>query len=225
MHRRYSAVSWAVNIGAKRIRTIDDWPNPRSMVATSAKVATKISYRNGIPNEWGFNISPKEQYISRFKLLLNPKNKVGRASDEMINTLQILEAMNKAPEQVAADYLHQIWQYTKSDILKMRGDDWEENHVVRIILTVPAIWTDSAKDVMLKTVREAGLPDNVVLLSEPEAAAWELLRERRVEGEPLRVEERFVVCDAGGETVNLNSYKVCSLYPFQIEQCASSDGL
>lgn len=220
----YSGVSWAINGGNKNIRIVNDWPNPVSTVANSDKVASKISYQNWKPKNWGFSVELREQSLSWFKLLLDPKNKIGRGSDKVVDTLRQLEALNKAPEDVAADYLSKIWQYTKDDISRVRGEDWSDIYTVRAVLTVPAIWSDSAKDRTLRIAKAAGLPDNVSLVSEPEAAALAVLREKKEEGEPLCVGDCFVVCDAGGGTVDLISYKICSLEPFQVEECAVGDG-
>lgn len=162
--------------------------------------------------------------MSWFKLLLDPKNKVGQESDKVLETVKQLTALNKEPEDVAADYLRLIWEYTKDDIRKVRGDDWADIYTTRAVLTVPAIWSPSAKDKTMKIARKAGLPENVSLVSEPEAAALAVLREKTEDGSDLRVGDCFVVCDAGGGTVDLISYKICELNPFQVEECAVGDG-
>lgn len=163
--------------------------------------------------------------MSWFKLLLDPKNQIGKESDKVLDTVKQLAALNKTPEDVAADYLQLIWNYAKEDIRKVRGNDWTDIYTVRAVLTVPAIWSPSAKDKTLKIAQKAGLPDNVSLVSEPEAAALAVLREKRDDGERLEVGDCFVVCDAGGGTVDLISYKICALDPFQVEECAVGDGM
>jgi hypothetical protein len=157
-------------------------------------------------------------------LLLDPSNKINKESDKVTDVLKQLVALNKSPEDIAADYLRKIWQYTKEDIQKVRGDDWAEIYTVRAVLTVPAIWSDSAKDRTMRIAHLAGLPEDVSLVTEPEAAALAVLRERKDDGESLQVGDCFVVCDAGGGTVDLISYKIVSLDPFQVEECAVGDG-
>ncbi|KAG9206733.1 hypothetical protein G6514_000018 [Epicoccum nigrum] len=220
----YSGVSWAVNGGNKTIRVVNDWPNPVSTVATSDKVPSKLSFQNWKTKNWGYKVDFKEQSLSWFKLLLDPKNKVGQESDKVLETVKQLAALNKEPEDVAADYLRLIWEYTKEDIRKVRGDDWADIYTTRAVLTVPAIWSPSAKDKTMKIARKAGLPENVSLVSEPEAAALAVLREKTEDGSNLRIGDCFVVCDAGGGTVDLISYKICELNPFQVEECAVGDG-
>ncbi|KAF2034234.1 actin-like ATPase domain-containing protein, partial [Setomelanomma holmii] len=207
-----------------KIRVINDWPNPVSTVATSDKVPTKISYEDGKPHHWGDMVDFKEDCFRWFKLLLDPKNKIGRGSEAVLTSTKLLTKLNKTAEDVAADYLHLIWEYTKDDIQKVRGDDWASIYTVKAVLTVPAIWSPGAKDRTLRIAKKAGLPENITLVTEPEAAALAVLKEKSEEEEHLQVGDCFVVCDAGGGTVDLISYKICALGPLQIEECAVGDG-
>jgi molecular chaperone DnaK (HSP70) len=66
------------------------------------------------------------------------------------------------------------------------------------VLTVPAIWTDKAKELTVQAATRAGM-ENLVLMTEPEAAATycaTLCAET-----DLREGDIFLVCDAGGGTV------------------------
>ncbi|KAH8690418.1 hypothetical protein GQ44DRAFT_833025 [Phaeosphaeriaceae sp. PMI808] len=220
----YSGVSWVVNGGKKLIRVINDWPNPNSAVATSDKVPSKISYENGQPHHWGFEVNFKEDSFRWIKLLLDPESKFGRESEAVLNTHKLLRTLGKTAETVATDLLRLIWTYTKEDISRVRGDDWESSYTLSVVLTVPAIWSPKAKEKTLQIARQAGLPDNLKLVSEPEAAALAVLNEKNDEDASLEIGDRFVVCDAGGGTVDLISYEICGLTPLQIEECAVGDG-
>lgn len=220
----YSGVSWAVNGGNKVVRVINDWPNPASDLETSDKVPTKISYENGKPARWGYAVELKEDCFRWFKLLLDPKNKIGQSSEAVTTSLKLLRSLNKRVEDVAADYLRLLWQYTKADIAKARGVDWESNYTVKVVLTVPAIWSHEAKDRTMKIAKNADLPSQIDLVSEPEAAALAVLKEKNKDGETLKVGDCFVVCDAGGGTVDLISYKICKVSPLEIKEVAVGDG-
>lgn len=223
--RRYSGVSWAVNGGSKTVRVINDWPNPSSTVESSDKVPTIISYQNGKVAQWGFSVdSVRKDSFRWIKLLLDPKNLVGRTSEAVLTSIKLLSTLNKRAEDVAADYLGMIWKYTQEDIQKVRGDDWESIYTLKVVLTVPAIWSAAAKDKTLKIARKAGLPQNIDLVTEPEAAALAVLKEKNEDDESLKVGDCFVVCDAGGGTVDLISYKIVGLDPLAVEECAVGDG-
>ncbi|KAF2643572.1 actin-like ATPase domain-containing protein [Massarina eburnea CBS 473.64] len=221
----YSGVSWAVNGGTKTIRLINDWPNPNSTVANSDKVPTKLSYKDGKPHNWGYAVDYREESFRWIKLLLDPKNRIGRTAEAVLTSTKLLGAMNKSAEEVAADYLKMIWEYTKSDIQRVRGDSWASIYTLRCVLTVPAIWSQVAKEKTLKIARMADLPENLSMVTEPEAAALAVLKEKTSEEDgSLEIGDCFVVCDAGGGTVDLISYKICGLDPLQIEECAIGDG-
>lgn len=91
--------------------------------------------------------------------------------------------------------------------------------VVEYILTVPAVWSDKARSQMVDAARRAGM-ERVGLVGEPEAAAEYALRS--VEG--VRVGECFVVCDAGGGTVDLISYGVLGVDPLRVGEVAVGTG-
>lgn len=73
----------------------------------------------------------------------------------------------------------------------------------RVVLTVPASFDASARDLTREAALEAGLPDDMVLLEEPQAAVYAWLtdvgdgwRKQLQEGETL------LVCDIGGGTTD-----------------------
>ncbi|KAJ8110622.1 hypothetical protein OPT61_g6578 [Boeremia exigua] len=94
---------------------------------------------------------------------------------------------------------------------------------LRPVITIPAIWKESMKDKMRRIAEDAGIPDNLTFVSEPEAAALTILKQQESCGS-LAVDDCFVICDAGGGTVDLISYKVLSLNPLSIEECAEGEG-
>ncbi|KAF9566625.1 hypothetical protein BGW38_008871, partial [Lunasporangiospora selenospora] len=95
----------------------------------------------------------------------------------------------------------------------MRGfaKNFQRDHF-RYCLTVPAMWSDRAKNVMRQAAVKAGLirdsdhPDRLMLISEPEAAA--LYCERKCDQFDLGHGDRFMICDAGGGTVDLIVFEI-----------------
>ncbi len=76
-----------------------------------------------------------------------------------------------------------------------------EQHVV---LTVPASFDAAARELTRQAALAAGLPDDFVLLEEPQAAvyAWLAARGDRWRRD-LGVDDRLLVCDVGGGTTDL----------------------
>ena len=76
-----------------------------------------------------------------------------------------------------ADYLRLLWDYTLDDIKKFHPD-YQDIYALRVVLTVPAIWSPTAKDKTLQAARIAGMPGNIRLVTEPEAAALATLKDK-----------------------------------------------
>ncbi len=74
----------------------------------------------------------------------------------------------------------------------------------RVVLTVPASFDASARDLTREAALAAGLPEDLVLLEEPQAAVYSWLADR---GEKWRralsLGDRLLVCDVGGGTTDL----------------------
>ncbi|KAM0517770.1 hypothetical protein ACHAPE_004746 [Trichoderma viride] len=86
---------------------------------------------------------------------------------------------------------------------------------------VPAVWSDAAKHATLKAAEMAGLTP-VRLIKEPEAAALWTTKKLNV---ALNSGDVFVVCDAGGGTVDLVSYEVETTSPkLQIKEVVPGTG-
>ncbi len=78
-----------------------------------------------------------------------------------------------------------------------------------IVLTVPASFDASARELTREAALAAGLPDDFVLLEEPQAATYAWLnaigdRWRKM----LKVGDRMLVCDIGGGTTDLTLVEV-----------------
>ena len=79
------------------------------------------------------------------------------------------------------------------------------------IITVPAVWSDSAQAKTRSCAEAAGMGRNLQIISEPEAAAIYALH--AMDPHSIQVGDTFVLCDAGGGTVDLISYSVTELKP------------
>ncbi|RAL59449.1 hypothetical protein DID88_006822 [Monilinia fructigena] len=92
------------------------------------------------------------------------------------------------------------------------------------VLTCPAVWSDAAKNTTLQAAERAGMGDKsaIQMISEPEAAAVYTLK--AIQPNHLQAGDNFVVCDAGGGTVDLIAYKIISLKPLQVEESAVGTG-
>lgn len=79
----------------------------------------------------------------------------------------------------------------------------------QVVLTVPASFDASARELTREAALNAGLPDSFVLLEEPQAATYAWLsgvgdRWRKL----LKVGDRLLICDIGGGTTDLTLVEV-----------------
>ncbi|KAL9010209.1 MAG: hypothetical protein Q9173_004836 [Seirophora scorigena] len=90
---------------------------------------------------------------------------------------------------------------------------------ISFALTVPAIWSDSARKKTEDAATKAGMqqasPPHIY--SEPECAAIYTLKDLD-NVESLRVKDRILVCDAGGGTVDIITYEVLQISPLSIAE-------
>jgi molecular chaperone DnaK (HSP70) len=101
---------------------------------------------------------------------------------------------SKDPIDVVADYLKLLWQHTIQSMKRERGDMGVDGLPFKVVLTVPAIWKEYAKERMHQAAEKAGILDpracgdtTLQLVSEPEAAALATLNE-------FKNETHFKVC-------------------------------
>ncbi len=74
----------------------------------------------------------------------------------------------------------------------------------QVILTVPASFDASARELTREAAITAGLPENLVLLEEPQAAVYAWLADRGDRWrKELKVGDTLLVCDVGGGTTDL----------------------
>lgn len=113
--------------------------------------------------------------------------------------------------QVITDYLRLL----HTTICEKMQQGFAQNYTARqfrYCLTVPATWSDQAKAVMREASILAGLikrtdpPGRLSLISEPEAAA--LYCQKTLDQFNLVHGQRFMICDAGGGTVDLVVFEI-----------------
>lgn len=117
----------------------------------------------------------------------------------------MLKEIDKTAVDVVGDYLGALWKHVLETIYKARGEHVIDAMVFHVVITVPAIWKDYARQAMGEAARKAGIletrvagPTTLDYVPEPEAAALATLGEGRRQ---WNTEDVFMICDAGGGTV------------------------
>jgi len=156
-------------------------------------------------------------------------------------TAMALQDLGITPLQVVSDFLRSVREVAVASIKQSYEFQWVENTKINYVLTIPAIWSDSAKNLMVQAAESAGYGTHRVnfnFISEPEAAAAYTLKV--VQPNNLNKGDTFIICDAGGGTgrnsrtylieqkltgaVDLISYKITAMNPLRTDESVCGTG-
>ncbi|KAM0205863.1 hypothetical protein ACHAQI_008693 [Fusarium lateritium] len=231
----YSGVAWLLSGKQEAIQVVTDWPMVNNYQSDRPKAPSTVFYRHLDDKNpsWGYSTPQDECVIRWFKLLLIDEKDLPdkvRESSQVKAARALLLKYNKTPVQVFADYLVNVWTHSYHQIAAAEGDRFTHIYPLHFVVTLPAIWPHYVRKRMTEAMQLAGLLDfssvgdtKISFISEPEAAALASLNENagRWENE---VGNHFVVCDAGGGTVDIITYKIESLEPFKVVESVRGDG-
>ncbi|KAG4439732.1 hypothetical protein IFR05_004810 [Cadophora sp. M221] len=246
----YTGVAIATPAGNKisldHIDIIQDWGHG---MGYQNKIPSVISYSARTERherQWGADLSPQALAMVHTKLQLD----VTDTSSELDLILQRLQGVHyldpqyiarsngdvytrKGPEDIVCDYLTHVMEYLLQAVDKLVLE-LRLRIPVDIVATMPAEWSFRAKNSFFRSLRRAAFnaktfPElrNIFLTSEAEAAATYTARFLKESNgvDILNARECFVLCDAGGGTVETVSYRVKALEPsFEIERISFPTG-
>lgn len=138
---------------------------------------------------------------------------------------RILEKMGLNAVDVIQEFLSRVREQTQEAMVRKYGNEFVQKCPTEWVLTIPAIWSDAARQRMVDAATKAGFGthrEDFRLVSEPEAAAAYTLKE--IQPNNLNVDDTFVICDAGGGTVDLISYKITGIDPLRIKMSVLGTG-
>ncbi|KAK6532387.1 hypothetical protein TWF281_006576 [Arthrobotrys megalospora] len=232
----------------KDIEVITSW----SSNGVAPKVPTEIRYVDGRDPQWGAEASlacERRQaansavIYNRFKLLLDVRGGTGLYRDpggskNMSVDDEIKLPRGKSAINVSSDYLRLLYKELMEKILRRRLPETLDVTPIHFIFTVPAIWGHQAQQATKLAAEFAGFrsrpTDTMSLVSEPEAASLFVLKAMHEANfsristaamPSLNEGDTFVVCDAGGGTVDLISYEVEQVKPgFRLREAVIGTG-
>jgi hypothetical protein len=113
------------------------------------------------------------------------KNALAGEYDDPALADMVGQGMMKLPdfrtaEEVCEDFLHELYIYLTSKLCEEMTQSTYDTTPMECWITLPAIWSDEAKDATLNAARKAGFgsrPDDAIFtIAEPEAAAIATLK-------------------------------------------------
>ncbi|KAF9951090.1 hypothetical protein BGZ72_007311 [Mortierella alpina] len=202
----YSSMAYAYQQDGE-VHEVSTWPK---QTHNYPKVPTCNLYGPGSKEilEWGYPAKlaitkpPYKNHVLLSKYKLHLDDAAG-PHPPLPNGLTVVDAI--------ADYLRLFHAHVVQTVLKGFGAAFEQQHI-QYCLSVPAMWTDNAKAMMRQAALQAGMispldpPHRLLLISEPEAAA--LYCEKKCDQFSIGHGQRFMICDAGGGTVDLIVFEV-----------------
>jgi hypothetical protein len=191
-----SAVLMYIAVGVSYVTTdksdIDDiniistWPGETH---TSWKTPTRIAYKKENPqlqsDKWGFEVNPKLTSYSWTKLLLDKNAAAAQYDDPTLFSDKATPGMMRLPPfrdapGVCEDFLREVFEYVSHKLRREMTNLTFGNTPMECWITLPAIWSDEAKDATLQAAKRAGFGnrphDEVFTIAEPEAAAIATLK-------------------------------------------------
>lgn len=226
----FSGVAYAYSASPEDVDVVKSWPGGNGI--TSDKCPTEIAYTSPESNgdedsadnaRWGFQFKPEESRLRCIKLFLDRNQKLPHFVSPLDTAAQLRKCGRTVIDAIT-DYLRKIYLHTIETMTRRYGEGFMKSTKIDFVLTVPAVWSDAAKNATLQAAERAGMGSRhaLKLISEPEAAAVYTLKTIQPGG--LKVGENYIVCDAGGGTVDLIAYKVTQLNPLRIEETAVGTG-
>ncbi|KAF5964023.1 Hsp70 chaperone protein [Fusarium bulbicola] len=206
----YSGVAYCFcNPSSKPVvRPVVDWVGLEGR--TQPKVPTAILYdpRDSTKFKWGGQLTWRDDHVQGVKLLLDSK----QARPSYLPSSSAKGEIKRLPKDVVdvvADFMEAMYEHALEKIASKVPRDYLDLCEKSFVLSVPAVWSDKAKEKTIQAAKKAGVYP-VTLVKEPEAAAlYTFMTQERA----LSTGDCFVVCDAGGGTVDLISYEVVSTEP------------
>ena len=133
---------------------IKEWPGSSKSVS---KCPTVIKYTNRHEFKWGYELDRTiEEKIVGIKLLLDPDQKrplfdtAGAAA-----TKAEIAKLGKPPVDIASDYISAIYNHALRVIAGKVPKAYLDMLDKYFVLSVPAVWSDKAKDTTLRVCRSA----------------------------------------------------------------------
>lgn len=204
----YSGVAWADTTRPEIQHVLSNWPGVGSF-KSSPKVPTELR-KVASGWQWGFQIPESAKRSRFFKLKLDDADTTTRDGESAVDLTKI--------------YLTCLHTHFISVLEKRLSPSIVRSTPMDFVVTVPAIWSHAAKQATERAAAMAGFCGNqrIQLITEPEAAALYTLK--NLSPGTLKVGRKFVVCDAGGGTVDLISYEVSQVGKLEVKEVTEGTG-
>ncbi|MCJ1312954.1 hypothetical protein MMC25_006630 [Agyrium rufum] len=242
----FTGLAWCLDDGLNE-PSIDDitvykgWPGGNTTKVPSTYSYDKVEQGRPPRKQWGHDIDRLSHVIRWTKLSLGKQSSeqellalrdllrsFSPQNNQMSTTPAGLNAhvpghVAKSPTDVVSDYLEKVIKQWHNSVTATSRHTFE--HVpLDVVITHPAKWPYENLNSLYRAVNNSLLRQNVrlrdiFLSSEPESCALYTTHGMTAYSEDsLIVGESFIVCDAGGGTIDLVSYRILSNAPLELQK-------
>jgi molecular chaperone DnaK (HSP70) len=155
-----------------------------------------------------------EHLYQRIKMNLY-KNLTEIESVNSTNSIDIVTLISIILEYLKKDAIQLILKQIKGYKDANKIDYNKESDKIRWVLTIPAIWDEKNKYIMMEAAKKAGIVDEnnkaLFFALEPEAASYYCSKELEIDDSIFK--KPYIICDLGGGTADI----VCHERVFRIK--------
>jgi len=177
---RFTSVAFAHTSTPDDVKLIMNWKGASTSSPTSDQVPTEVYYTNPPTREkkWGYEVrrirnAGGSGALRWFKLLLQTPTESSDTPIQVQETAERLQRHGLSPVDAVTDFLKSVLELTEENMNRTYGH-WARESKRLFIMTVPAMWGDYAKALMIQAAENAGFGTHRIdfkLISEPESAA------------------------------------------------------
>ena len=162
---------------------------------------TRKGYKYGNEADTFMSNGRKNNYIyfDRIKTKLDPKFASNEQS-EIIIEASFPKNYKMPLKLVIKEYLR-MFSDNILNYVNLKGKSYSKDDI-QWVITVPAIWNDYGKQLMIECSKKAGMNDISIAL-EPEAASLTMFNDNIVEKYLKEKGKKFMLIDAGGYTIDI----------------------
>jgi molecular chaperone DnaK (HSP70) len=165
-------------------------------------------------NKFGYKAKRAARNSEKGVLLTNFKLLLARDFDNAVDDGLLKKLNDNTTVDAITNYIR---DFVGEGIKRMEKQVNEKVDKTRLsyVVTVPSMWSDEAKNTMAVAIRKAGiltlnpgetLEERVVFITEAEAAAL-YCQEFFKDEFQITKDQRFMICDCGGGTVDLGTFQ------------------
>jgi len=158
-----------------------NWKGASTSSPTSDQVPTEVYYTNPRTRDkkWGYEVRRVRPNVGGsgalrwFKILLQSQTASPDTPIQVRETAERLQRHRLSPVDAVTDFLKSVLDLTEENMNRTYGE-WARESRRLIIMTIPAMWGDYAKALMILAAENAGFGTHRIdfkLISEPESAA------------------------------------------------------